>query len=524
MDEWEELRQLIVDRGVKLNQGIKSNGTPCRWLVDCREVLLIPRGAYLISKLMYEKFKTFKSRNVGGLTLAANPLVSYMVLLGFQDKRHVSGFIIRKEPKSNGLQRLIEGDFKRGESVVLVDDLINSGGTIFRAIRNTEDNDCKVEGVLTIVNFSNEGLKELKEKGYRAEYLFTLEDLFVRNKNEGGKVTKANIVWSLDNINNWKISVPRSSPVLYKDSILFGTNEGRFFSVNTETGKIKWSFDLEIKNFKGILSSPIIHGEKVFFGVYDGYLYCLNADNGKIIWKTRTGEWIGSSPCVHDGKVFVGIEYGAKGGSLCAYSIDEGKLLWELKTKNYIHSSPEVDKKKQIVIVGCNDGYVYAADCKTGRLIWKYNIGKETKAGFVIDEEKGFVYFGSFTGNIYCFDIEKGELIGRRRVGRRIYSTPEIVGENLVLSTVSNRIFVLNKKSGSIKWYYNAENKIFSYTNTVGDKVYCGSDDGYLYVLELGTGELIKKYYIGKEILTKPLIYKGRIYLGCKGKFCCIRI
>jgi len=524
MDEWEELRQLIVDKGIKLDKGINSNGSPCHWLIDCREVMLIPRGAYLISKLMYEKFKTFRSKNVGGLTLAANPLVSFMVLLAYQDKKPISGFIIRKEPKYNGLQKLIEGDFKPGEKVVLVDDLINSGGTIFSAIKTTEENGCKVEGVLTIINFGNRGLKELRDRGYRAEYLFELEDLFIKNKSEEGKIKEPNISWSLDDTNKWQVSVPRSSPALYRDSLLFGTNEGRFLSVNTETGKINWSLDLSISNPKGILSSPVLYGEKVFFGAYDGYLYCLNVDNGKIIWKTRTGEWIGSSPCIYDEKVFVGLEYGTRGGSLCAYSIENGKLLWNLRTKHYIHSSPAIDKEHNVVVIGCNDGRVYAADTKTGRLLWEYFIGKETKAGFAIDEKNGLVYFGSFDGNMHCLDIKNGNIKWKRRVGRIVYSTPEIINDYLVFSTVSARIFVLNKENGSIKWFYNTQGRIFSNTQTIENQIFCGSDDGYLYVLDLDSGKLIKKYEIGKEILTKPLIYKDKIYLGCKGKFVCIKL
>jgi orotate phosphoribosyltransferase len=521
MDEWEELRKLIVERGVKLDLGFNSDGTPAHWLVDCREVLLVPRGAYLISKLMYEKFKTFKSRNVGGLTIAANPLVSYLVLLAYQDNRPASGFIIRKEPKYNGLRKLIEGDFKLGESVVIVDDLINSGGSVFRAIKNTEENGCSVEGVITIVNFENNGLKELKEKGYRVEYLFDLKDLYIKNKVEDENIVKPRLKWSIKNLNQAKIIVPHSSPIQYKNTIMFGTNEGRFLCADKNTGKIKWSINIEVKNPKGILSSPAIKDGFVFFGAYSGFLYCANADNGKIKWKTRTGEWIGSSPCISDDKVFVGIEYGLRGGSLCAYSVKSGKLLWNLRTKHYIHSSPAVDEKMNIAIIGCNDGHVYAVNSKDGKLIWKHNIGKETKAGFAIDKETGYVYFGSFDGNIYCFKITNGKLIWKKRVGSSVYNTPEIVGDNLICSTVSSRIFSLNKKDGSINWYYNTGTEIFSHTNTIENKIYCGSNDGFLYVIDLKTGLLIKKYEVGKIIVTKPLIDNDKMYLGCKGEFLC---
>ncbi len=520
--EGEELKRILIDSAIKFNQGVQPNGKPCSWIADCREVLLIPRGAYLISKLIYEKLRKFKSRQVGGLTLAANPIVSYLVLLAYQDKRPVSGFIIRKEPKYNGLQKLIEGDFKPGEPVVLVDDLINSGGSIFRAIEAVEEQGCKVEGVLSILNFGNQGEKKLKEKGYRFEYLFTLEDLGVRNKPEN--IIMPKILWEIKDINMWEGTIPRSSPVQFKKSILFGTNEGKFFSLQMNSGKINWERQFDISVPKGILSSPAIKENNVYFGAYDGFLYCLDAKTGKTVWKKQRGDWIGSSPYISGGELFIGVEYGKKGGVLIACSVKDGKLLWYLETGHYIHSTPAVDSKRNVVIVGCNDGFVYAADSKTGKLIWKYETGKETRAGFAIDEKTGKVYFGSEDGNMYCFEISNGNLIWKRRVGFAVYNTPEIVDDNLVFSTVSRRIFCLDKETGSIRWYYNTEGRIFSYTYTVDNRVYCGSNNGYLYVIELSTGKLLGIYKVGKEILTKPLMDGNKVYIGCKGQFISIII
>jgi len=518
MSDREELRQLLVDRAVKLDEGVDPDGKKNHWLVDCREVLLVPRGAHLISKLFYEKLKDFKSRQVGGLTIAANPIVSFMTLLAYQDKRPVSGFIIRKKPKYNGLRKLIEGDFKSGESTIIVDDLINSGGSIFRAIRNVEENGCTVEGVICIVSFGNKGVKELNEKGYRTEYLYTLEELFLRNPKE--KIRKAEIVWTHECNDNWAELVPRSSPVRYKDTIMFGTTEGIFYCLGLD-GKVRWKLDCGTTNIKGILSSPTIYRDKVYFGAYNGYLYCLNPVDGTVIWKKQRGDWIGSSPSIKNNILYIGIEYGSRPGLgvFMACSAETGKLLWHIKTNHYIHSSPQVGDG--IAIIGCNDNYVYTADAKDGKLKWKHHIGKETKAGFVIDS--GSVYFGSHDGHIRSMDIETGEINWKKRVGTWVYSTPEIVGDNLVFSAVSARIIVLDKNTGSVKWFYNTEKKIMSYTYTSEDRVYCGSADGHLYILNLKTGNLIEKINVGMPILTKPLVFDDKIYLGCKGAFICVK-
>jgi len=521
MDKREELKQLILDKGVIFNQGIQRNGKPQSWMIDSRQVLLDSEGSVLAAELLYEIFKKFSCNYIGGLTLAADPIVSQIILKAGQDKKDIKGFIIRKNRKEIGLQRLIEGNIKKGAEVILVDDLINSGRSIFRAIKAVEEYGCKVKGILTIVNFDNEGYKSLIKRGYKVEYLFTLEDFYIENKTEISH-TKPEIIWELNDINQWEEIVPRSNPIIHNGNIYFGSNEGIFYCLDKNNGNIKWQLKEKISNPKGILSSPIIYNNKVYFGAYNGFLYCLNTDNGEIIWKIQRGDWIGSSPCIHDNKLFIGVEYGNKGGVLIAVSADDGKLLWYLKTNHYIHSSPAVDKKKNIVIVGCNDGYVYTVNAKTGKLLWKYNIGRPIKAGFAIDEETELVYFGAFDGFIYCFGIKTGKIIWSKKVGTRIYSTPEIVNDNLIFSTVSGRIFVLEKNKGSIKWYYHSEKQIYSNTNTANDKIYCGSNDGFLCILDLNNGNLIKRYNIGAEILTKPLIIDNQILLGCKGKFVCV--
>ena len=80
----------------------------------------------------------------------------------------------------------------------------------------------------------------------------------------------------------------------------------------------------------------------------------------------------------------------------------------------------------------------------------------------------------------------------------------------------------MDKKNGSVEWFCNTEGLIHSYTKTLQNKVYCGDDKGFLYILNAGKREVINKYHIGKPVLTKPLIDDKKILVGCKGSFYCI--
>ena len=522
--ETRELKQLLIDKAVKFNEGLAVTGKKHHWLIDCKEVMMTSKGAKLVSKLLYEKLKTFKSNFICGAPISGIPLVSFLIIEAQKNKRDIKGLITKRQTTEHGLQKQIEGRLETGKSVVLVDDLVDSGTTMYRMIEAVKKQNATVEGAIMLVNFLHAGNKRLRQDGYKVEYLFSLEDLFINNKSEKGRLVAPKHIWTLHGYNMWQTSVPRSNPVLYRDSILIGTNEGKFLSIDIKTGKINWThkvseFNIPIAKVKGILSSPVVYKDNVFFGAYDGYLYCLDANTGKLRWRKKRGDWIGSSPYISGNIVYVGIEYGRSFGVLIACSAEDGKLLWHLKTDHYIHSSPVVDIKTNTVVIGCNDGFVYATNSKTGRLKWKFEVGRETRGWFAVDN--GLVYFGSETGKMYCLDIKTSNIIWEKRFGFRIFNRPLVTGDRLVFSTVSNRIFCVDKTNGSIIWYYNTLYYIFSNPEIIDGLVYCGCEDGFLYVLELETGKLIKKYFMEKEILTKPLIHKKMVVLGCKGKIIC---
>lgn len=151
-------------------------------------------------------------------------------------------------------------------------------------------------------------------------------------------------------------------------------------------------------------------------------------------------------------------------------------------------------------------------------------VGLETRGKVAIDEENALIYWGSETGCIYCANIETGQLVWKRHVGTRLFTNPEIVGNDLVFSTVSSRIFCMDRFSNSIKWYYNTRDRVFSITSTQDGRVYCGSMDKHLYVIGLETGSLIKKWYVGNNITTSPVIIGNRAYLGGQGSIFCAEI
>ena len=82
-----------------------------------------------------------------------------------------------------------------------------------------------------------------------------------------------------------------------------------------------------------------------------------------------------------------------------------GALLWSHATANYVGSSPAV--ANGVVYIGSNDGDVYALDTSTGAFLWSYPTGDNVESSVTVSN--GAVYVGSFNGNVYAFGLPSGD-------------------------------------------------------------------------------------------------------------------
>ena len=177
----EELLRLLHDlsyeeREVTLTSGKKSN-----FYVDGKQTTCHARGAFLTGELFYESIRAAKVpvKGVGGLTMGADPIVSAISVISAIKDDPLHAFLIRKEPKGHGKNLWLEGDknLKAGDPVAIVEDVVTSGGSLWKAIERAQAHDLKVVQALTLVDRSEGGAEFLKERGFNLEALFTIEDL-----------------------------------------------------------------------------------------------------------------------------------------------------------------------------------------------------------------------------------------------------------------------------------------------------------------------------------------------------------
>ena len=153
-DTRRKLRDLLEARSFRTGEITLSTGAKSNFYFDCKPVTLSAAGAWLVGMAFLDALEVLPERPgaVGGLTHGADPIVSSMVALSYVRERPIEGFYVRKEEKRHGTQRRIENPPEPGTRVVIVDDVVTSGGSLLKAVEQARAAGCEVVAALALVD------------------------------------------------------------------------------------------------------------------------------------------------------------------------------------------------------------------------------------------------------------------------------------------------------------------------------------------------------------------------------------
>ena len=179
MTNSEGLRKLLIERSVKMGTFRLASGKLSSVYVDARLTTMSPDGMRLIGILGLEQIRLagWDADSVGGLTLGADPVAYAISHASALAEKPIRAFTVRKEPKAHGTSQLIEGPFNPGDRVVIIEDVITTGGSAIRAIDAVLAAGGIVLGVLAVVDRNEGGREAIAERGYRTVPLATIDDL-----------------------------------------------------------------------------------------------------------------------------------------------------------------------------------------------------------------------------------------------------------------------------------------------------------------------------------------------------------
>ena len=181
MTEKERLLQIIREKSFRKGTFRLTSGKMSDFYVDCKQTTLSAEGAYLCGRLLFRNIHEsgIDVSAVGGMTLGADPLVTSVSVVSYLEGRPIPAFIIRKEPKGHGTGSWIEGksNVPADSPVVLVEDVVTTGGTLVKAIDITREEGYKVAKVLAVVDRDEGGRDMLAKRGLALEALFTRKEI-----------------------------------------------------------------------------------------------------------------------------------------------------------------------------------------------------------------------------------------------------------------------------------------------------------------------------------------------------------
>ena len=187
-DDRHRLLAVLREQSLKIGDFTLTSGKKASYYLDCRATTLHPLGALLTARLLLEivREQDIEAEAIGGLTLGADPIVAAVAVVSEIENAPLPAFIVRKEAKGHGARRLIEGwRGESGSSVIIVDDVCTTGGSIIEACEKVESAGYEVAATLCVVDRDEGGAEAIRAR-YAFHPIFTAKDL-LGNGAEGGE-------------------------------------------------------------------------------------------------------------------------------------------------------------------------------------------------------------------------------------------------------------------------------------------------------------------------------------------------
>lgn len=179
-----QLVALLAQRSAKKGDFVLASGRRSSLYIDCRLTAMSPEGQLLIGRAGLANLRDsgWEFDSVGGLTLGADPIsyaIAHASALAHErgESKLIRAFTVRKEAKAHGTGKQIEGPFLPTDRVVVVEDVITTGGSALKAVDAITTAGGKVVGVLALVDREEGGREAIEAKGLSVRSLVTASQI-----------------------------------------------------------------------------------------------------------------------------------------------------------------------------------------------------------------------------------------------------------------------------------------------------------------------------------------------------------
>ncbi|MFC1671103.1 orotate phosphoribosyltransferase [Spirochaetota bacterium] len=157
-----------------------ASGKESFYYFDCKATTLNPKGVALVGEVMFDKIEGLvKDKNItaiGGLTLGADPISISIAICAQKRGYDLSPLIVRKEAKKHGTGKGIEGSLKDVKDVIVIDDVITTGGSTIIAIERMREAGLNIANALVLIDREEGGRENIEDTGIPVISLYTRSD------------------------------------------------------------------------------------------------------------------------------------------------------------------------------------------------------------------------------------------------------------------------------------------------------------------------------------------------------------
>lgn len=182
MTDLERLITLLARDSARRGQFTLASGRTSSLYIDARLTTMSPQGLLLVGPLGLAAIRDagWRPDSVGGLTLGADPISYAISYASATSGTPLRAFTVRKEAKAHGTGRLIEGPFAADDTVVIIEDVITTGGSALRAAEAVRAAGGTVAGVLALIDREEGGREAIEAEGYAVHALAPASEIIRR--------------------------------------------------------------------------------------------------------------------------------------------------------------------------------------------------------------------------------------------------------------------------------------------------------------------------------------------------------
>ena len=304
-----------------------------------------------------------------------------------------------------------------------------------------------------------------------------------------------------------------SGSISYGDRVIF--RPAGFFGVqaiNPFTGDIMWNVSHDAGQ---VATIPVYYEGKVYFGTNwgDGTYYAVNASDGSILWTQTIGDEYTAGTVIVDGIVYVPLVY----DQIVAMDALTGEIIWDREVQSSLHATPAYESG----ILYTGHYRMQAVNASTGDIIWTGPLSRVSSSVLLV----GDTVCGHGHGYVMCLNKTDGVEVWLTDVGTTdawsaIESTPAVLGDRLFVGTQDGWLYALDRNDGSILWELTNGNLsgssfLASPVTALNDVVYFMNDD--LYAVDPLSGDIIWSVtgFCPGITRSSPALVDGVLYAHC---------